>query len=233
MTNMSELKALVDSLSIQSTSVSTSTAMSHPSSLPVTLAESKAAVGSFLQNDYPVQFRVVPIDFEDIPNEKVSVCSREEQENVSMQPSQQNDIDMSEYTGVEAYENSYTRYFDKSFYKFEKEIAKYPWQLVRYSWQGQPLLPIPVTNDPRFVIPPCSDCGARRVFEFQLMPTILASLSVEDPKYLKHLPCEAPSKPFDALGMDWATILVYNCEKDCFAYHASRIQYAHVLIINE
>ncbi|ORX33263.1 hypothetical protein BCR36DRAFT_588630 [Piromyces finnis] len=76
-------------------------------------------------------------------------------------------------------------------------------------------------------IPKCERCGALRTFEFQLMPNLLSILPTE--KFLnKHKPYKnirnikdvnTISKSdlinqFDT-GMEWGTILVFTCSKDC------------------
>lgn len=53
------------------------------------------------------------------------------------------------------------------------------------------------------VAPDCDRCGARRVFEFQVMPQILSFLEVEDE---------------DEDAMDWGTLVVFTCENSCPRY---------------
>ncbi|XP_003969537.1 programmed cell death protein 2 isoform X1 [Takifugu rubripes] len=87
---------------------------------------------------------------------------------------------------------------NKVFQQFKKKIASEPHQVLRYSRGGSPLWVssqhIPSDND----IPLCT-CGAPRCFEFQVMPQLLNSLSV------------------DSMGMsiDWGTLAVYTCSVSC------------------
>ncbi|XP_069787766.1 programmed cell death protein 2 [Narcine bancroftii] len=87
---------------------------------------------------------------------------------------------------------------DRIFAKFKKRIAVAPDQVLRYCRGGSPLwvsgVNIPTNSD----IPNCS-CGARREFEFQVMPQLLNQLKV------------------DRLGesMDWGTLIVYTCTQSC------------------
>ncbi|XP_071344214.1 programmed cell death protein 2 isoform X2 [Trachinotus anak] len=76
---------------------------------------------------------------------------------------------------------------NKVLQRFKKKIAPEPHQVVRYSRSGAPLWissqHIPSDQD----IPACT-CGAKRTFEFQVMPQLLNSLCV-DAGYL-HLLCQ-------------------------------------------
>ncbi|XP_018522531.1 programmed cell death protein 2 [Lates calcarifer] len=86
----------------------------------------------------------------------------------------------------------------KVFQKFKKKIAPEPHQVVRYSRGGSPLWVssqhIPSDQD----IPPCT-CGAKRVFEFQVMPQLLNSLCVDS----------------KGASIDWGTVAVYTCSASC------------------
>lgn len=110
----------------------------------------------------------------------------------------------------ESYEQVIPHSMDEAFYKFEKQISKDPWQVVRYEWQGSPLLP---SSAAQSQVPPCSICGSPRVFELQLMPSMIHLLKTE-----LHAPKgdnqkQSWSDPSD--GMEWSTVLVYSCEEDC------------------
>ena len=49
-------------------------------------------------------------------------------------------------------------------------------------------------------IPRCGNCGAKRVFEFQLTPHAISLLEAEEE---------------GMEGMEWGTVVVGVCEKDC------------------
>lgn len=88
---------------------------------------------------------------------------------------------------------------DKHFRAFKKRIAVEPEQVVRYQRAGDPLLVseegIPSVSD----IPSC-ECGAARVFEFQIMPQLLYFLKLDT--------VSSPS-------IDWGTLLIYTCSNSC------------------
>ncbi|XP_078412671.1 programmed cell death protein 2 [Cetorhinus maximus] len=87
---------------------------------------------------------------------------------------------------------------DRIFAKFKRRIALAPDQVLRYCRGGSPLWVsgenIPSETD----IPNCS-CGAKREFEFQVMPQLLNHLKVD---------CLDES-------LDWGTLSVYTCEQSC------------------
>ncbi|PKU47756.1 hypothetical protein llap_1956 [Limosa lapponica baueri] len=88
---------------------------------------------------------------------------------------------------------------DKIFQMFKERVAAEPEQIIRYCRGGEGPIwvsgeNIPEEND----IPNCS-CGAKRIFEFQIMPQLLNHLQV------------------DSLGesIDWGTLVVYTCADNC------------------
>ncbi|KAH0789896.1 programmed cell death protein 2-like [Histomonas meleagridis] len=76
--------------------------------------------------------------------------------------------------------------------EYNERMSRCPEQVIRYSRFGTPLLPEKVDIN----VPRCSKCGAERVFELELMPTIIYKLD--------------PNSP-----MDFGPILVYTCGADC------------------
>lgn len=112
---------------------------------------------------------------------------------------------------------------DKTFQRFADRLAQNPEQVLRYEFAGQPLLYShddavgrlfssgashttsnakikTVTPATARGIPTCPSCGANRVFELQLVPQAIAELEVDE-------------EGLD--GMDWGTIILGVCEKDC------------------
>uniref|UniRef100_A0A8D0G616 Programmed cell death protein 2 C-terminal domain-containing protein n=1 Tax=Sphenodon punctatus TaxID=8508 RepID=A0A8D0G616_SPHPU len=88
---------------------------------------------------------------------------------------------------------------DKIFQKFKDRIAGEPAQILRYCRGGEDPIWISGENIPQTTdIPNCS-CGAKRIFEFQVMPQLLNHLKV------------------DSLGesVDWGTLVVYTCAENC------------------
>lgn len=83
-------------------------------------------------------------------------------------------------------------YKDRTFHKFWKYIKTVPEQVIRYCLSGLPILPKDEKPSPL----PCV-CGASRVFELQLMPSLLP--------YLKT----------DGVSVEFSTILIYTCSKNC------------------
>ncbi|OWF47269.1 programmed cell death protein 2-like [Mizuhopecten yessoensis] len=87
---------------------------------------------------------------------------------------------------------------DKIFRKFKERIKTNPDQVLRYNKGGQPLL-VSVNHIPKETDIPACSCGAKRIFEFQVMPQLLSHLQVDQLS--------------DSL--DWGTLCVYTCSNSC------------------
>ncbi|KAI0838495.1 programmed cell death protein 2 [Hypoxylon sp. FL0890] len=113
---------------------------------------------------------------------------------------------------------------DAAFQRFADRLAQNPEQAIRYEFGGQPLLYsktdavgrllAPATSNPSSGngvttttggtggMPRCSNCGAPRTFEVQLTPHAITELEADE---------------MSLEGMDWGTIIVGVCERDCQA----------------
>jgi len=133
--------------------------------------------------------------------------------------------------GDEKYEKTDNKYYNKVFRKFNEVVQEEPEQCLRYCIKGEPLF---YDNDeiskkysnPKN-IPKCERCGAMRTFEFQLMPNMLSVLPTEkfitkrkprknihNIKDINNISRSDLINQFDT-GMEWGTILVFTCSKDC------------------
>ena len=81
------------------------------------------------------------------------------------------------------------------FQKFVMRLGRAPEQLCRYG--GKPLWP---TRERPRNVPACGACGAARVFELQLLPTLLSFL-----------------EPSAARMVDFGSVFVYTCSAQCRA----------------
>jgi pre-rRNA-processing protein TSR4 len=108
---------------------------------------------------------------------------------------------------------------DITFQKFADRLAQNPEQVIRYEFKGEPLLyskhddvgkllgssgkdnvKVTTTSVNGDRIPRCGNCGAGRVFEVQLTPHAIMELEREE---------------ISVDGMEWGTIIVGVCERDC------------------
>ena len=115
----------------------------------------------------------------------------------------------------EIYESAH----DAVFQKFADRVGENPEQILRYEFKGKPLLysdadavgkalASHAENTSSKVqvagktagIPRCQNCGAERVFEVQLTPHAITELEAEE---------------MSIDGMEWGTIIVGVCSKDC------------------
>ena len=111
-------------------------------------------------------------------------------------------VDQGEWNG-EAYES--TPDAIKYFTKFSERMQRDPQACVWYEFNGKPQWYAPPIS-----VPPCA-CGARRVFEFQLLPSLLQLLKVDAHNMIK----VNLEDLLEASGMDWSTVLIFVCEQDC------------------
>lgn len=114
----------------------------------------------------------------------------------------------------DAFESS----MDKTFQRFADRMSQNPEQVLRYEFAGQPLLYSKVDAVGRLVsphqeaaakvkttaaksgLPRCNNCGADRVFELQLVPYAIVELEADE---------------LGIEGMEWGTIILGVCSKDC------------------
>lgn len=104
---------------------------------------------------------------------------------------------------------------DGAFQRFADRVGQNPDQCIRYEYAGQPLLYSKADAVGALLLaageskvgvaaaggmPRCGNCGGGRVFEVQLTPHAIEELEAEED---------------DLDGMDWGTIIVGVCEKDC------------------
>lgn len=167
------------------------------------------------QSDFPTPYQNFYLDAE---YETLSQPSTPTvPDNVQMEP-----MDEEGSGGMADLKDTFESELDKAFMKFSTRLAHNPEQVLRYEYRGAPLLssyadqvgkrlhPDPtvgkVTTTAVGSIPHCEYCGAQRVFEFQLTPHAISML--EDGR-------EDIGLGKDDSGMEWGTIIVGVCAKDC------------------
>lgn len=79
---------------------------------------------------------------------------------------------------------------------FANCLRRHPTQVVRYAYGATPLRVLPRAAQP--AIPRC-ECGARRCFEFELLPTLIYYLNSDSME-------------------DWNTVAVWSCDRSCDAF---------------
>jgi len=107
--------------------------------------------------------------------------------------------------GGEQYEKSVSSTKERLFYKFRKRLALCPEQILRYSWSGQAL---PITSltkeDHERTLRTCQACGAKCIFELQLMPNLVPLLKCK-------------SVRVSGVVVEFGTVLVYSCLDSCWS----------------
>ncbi|CZT42462.1 related to rat apoptosis protein RP-8 [Rhynchosporium secalis] len=135
-------------------------------------------------------------------------------------PTQTMEIDEGSGSGNQKEDKDvYESTIDKTFQRFADRLSQNPEQVIRYEFKGQPLLyskhdavgkllsgsgkgneKVTTASVNGNHIPRCGNCGAGRAFEVQLTPHAIMELEKDE---------------MSLDGMEWGTILVGVCEKDC------------------
>lgn len=134
------------------------------------------------------------------------------------------DLDAGESSSAGAKEEkeAFESTLDKTFQRFADRLAQNPDQVLRYEFRGIPLLysrddavgkllaPHQPDGNEKVKtvsgskggkgIPRCTSCGAERIFEMQLTPQAITELEAEE---------------MGLEGMEWGTIIMAVCGKDC------------------
>ncbi|GKZ75774.1 hypothetical protein AnigIFM56816_000434 [Aspergillus niger] len=130
--------------------------------------------------------------------------------------------------GAAELKDTFESELDKAFIRFSTRLGHNPEQVLRYEFRGSPLLyshadavgkrlhdPSKTANPSAKVttvgggsrMPRCEYCGSERVFELQLVPHAISVL--EEGREGVGL------GPKDDAGMEWGTIILGVCGKDC------------------
>lgn len=120
---------------------------------------------------------------------------------------------------------------DRALFVFTDRIKRAPRQVVRYAKGGEPLwsVPLPRTQstqnrrgthhlnqDGDFLKVPVCPCGLDRVFECQLMPSLLHVLKVDKQAMSQFQPQNLDQiMNFENGGQNWGTMAVYTCPMNC------------------
>ncbi|GKZ00005.1 hypothetical protein MPSEU_000953900 [Mayamaea pseudoterrestris] len=126
---------------------------------------------------------------------------------------------------------------ERALLAYSDRLKRSPRQVLRYAYGGVPMWSIPLStagqndkvtkhtlnasNKKGTVqeIPPCS-CGASRVFEFQILPSLLHVLEVDKhadtpADNTSNVPLTGLQAAFAQSGMNFGNIAVYTCSKAC------------------
>mmetsp|Transcript_1648 Transcript_1648/g.2158 ORF Transcript_1648/g.2158 Transcript_1648/m.2158 type:complete len:248 (+) Transcript_1648:343-1086(+) len=129
----------------------------------------------------------------------------------------------------EEYESVTLASADKIFLKFQRRLARSPEQCLRYSFGGEPLWmtdQLPKDNS----IPDCPYCGSERIFEMQLLPTLLSLKGLEwrhkpsqtEPTHEPNTENGTEKTPLQLLQegtrearVDFGVVAIYSCSQSC------------------
>jgi pre-rRNA-processing protein TSR4 len=106
---------------------------------------------------------------------------------------------------------------DRIFFKFQRRMKRSPEQCLRYCFDGEPLW---ISEDVPESIPVCTKCGAKRVFELQLMPTLLYlhdGLKLQTTK----IAAESNTQILVGSGVEYGVVSLFSCSKSCHSSDSS------------
>ncbi|KAI9183271.1 hypothetical protein H9P43_004188 [Blastocladiella emersonii ATCC 22665] len=131
---------------------------------------------------------------------------------------------------AEGYEATRIKGYTKTLARFVDRVEDNPRQAVRYHFGGSPLaysehtvahgMPRGAPSAAHGRVPPCPYCGAKRVYECQVMPTVLSLLNVEaqaPPPNQAELEAAGRHPSLWMQGMEFGTALVFVCGQNCRA----------------
>ena len=119
---------------------------------------------------------------------------------------------------------------ERALISFTSRLRRVPQQVSRYAWGGEALWSTPVLTQairkqqakqkPRTSkfsalpdVPKCA-CGAKRWFEFQLLPSILHKLEVDSQVGVGEA-CNDMMELIEAGGMNWGNVAIFSCSNSC------------------
>merc|ERR1711892_45395 len=119
-------------------------------------------------------------------------------------------------TGSDTYEKSVPSHGDEFFHKFISVIQNNPGQILRYGRESQnpPLLLRPLLEEKHT----CSHCGSESIFEMQLLPSLVAQLSVAG---------------LEGAPLEFGTVLIMACQKSCWSDTSDQLRFEKVLVQGE
>lgn len=103
---------------------------------------------------------------------------------------------------------------DRILLGFQDRLRRASRQVVRYAKDGIPLWSIPSENkknESLWKVPPCS-CGAQRIFECQLLPSVLQFLEVDKFSGKQQ---EDGINNLMSNGINWGSVAIFTCPKEC------------------
>jgi pre-rRNA-processing protein TSR4 len=181
--------------------------LNAPTPVPAPPAEPWPA-DSELPAPYPL-FYLADADYETLDKDEPEPAQKHQILEMDEEPS-------SGSSGQKEEKDVYESTIDNTFQKFADRLSQNPEQVIRYEFKGSPLLYTKGDAVGRLLggqggnakvtvggkMPGCANCGAGRCFEVQLTP---------------HAITELESEEVSLEGMEWGTVIVGVCERDCQA----------------
>ncbi|KAK0661692.1 programmed cell death protein 2 [Cercophora samala] len=169
---------------------------------------------SLLPKAYPVRW-IAEADYEQLDPEPAPISQKTQMMDIDS-PEPGSSSASSGGGGGKEDKEVFESSMDTVFQKFADRVGQNPEQVIRYEFAGQPLLYSKSDAVGKMLyakeggeekvktgkggMPRCGNCGGGRVFEVQMTPQAIQELEGEEE---------------DLDGMDWGTVIVGVCERDC------------------
>ncbi|KAN0015173.1 hypothetical protein ACTFIU_001497 [Dictyostelium citrinum] len=183
--------------------------------------EEEIISGVIIPDDKSNQFQscTLFIEEESIYTKKDKKSSNKNNSNNNNEESDLNQSILKKYQGLESTfgddsaewsDETYEYVKDRVFSKFIKKISLAPDQCLRYSYGGKPL---PMTaegvklltfNQTNNLAPHCSICNSVKVFEFQILSTLISQIKLRDPSDSKKN------------QLEFSNAFIFTCPNNCF-----------------
>ncbi|XP_070534596.1 programmed cell death protein 2-like isoform X2 [Ptychodera flava] len=146
-----------------------------------------------------IEEETLPANGDLTQHEQKLLAEYEEREGISVLDFEMDSCTRPKSGASEKYEKVTAKHGDKIFQKFLKRVSSCPDQCLRYEWDGHPLLMTAIEEHSR--VPACSHCKSDRVFEVQLMPTLVSRLKLHQS---------------EESAVDFGTVYIFTCKDSCW-----------------
>ena len=143
------------------------------------------------------------------PAYHIDFFEEKEEEESHSKPLPSANIEISKEVTDEKYDDDSK---SKLIIKFYSRLNRHPKQVIRYAYDGLPLLPC---QPPTKIQPPRCKCGGQRVFECQILSSVISLFHIDDEDFDMNAQTSNPLDLLKSKYMDFSSLLLYCRELWC------------------